>query len=132
MSGTTSGPTSCTPAAGIDAQVDLERCRSTCGPGRFLPLDPVRQYSGEPTDEPTTIRIYTGNDGDFRWYEDDGTSLDYLKNNFSLDPPPLGRHRTAAHDRTRRQRGAAADPRELVVELVPSGEKKSVRYEGNR
>jgi alpha-glucosidase (family GH31 glycosyl hydrolase) len=36
--------------------------------GTILPLDPVRQYTAEPTAEPTTIRIYTGKNGEFRMY----------------------------------------------------------------
>jgi Domain of unknown function (DUF5110) len=47
--------------------------------GTILRLDPVRQYTAEPTTEPTTIRIYPGKNGEFRLYGDDGASLDYAK-----------------------------------------------------
>jgi alpha-glucosidase/alpha-D-xyloside xylohydrolase len=47
--------------------------------GGIIPLDPVRQYTGELTIEPTTIRIYRGADGEFDLYNDDGISLKYLQ-----------------------------------------------------
>lgn len=47
--------------------------------GAIIPFDPIRQYTGEPVKEPTTLRIYPGADGQFTLYEDDGISLDYLK-----------------------------------------------------
>jgi len=48
--------------------------------GTILPLDPVRQYVDEPSVEPTTLRIYSGTDGEYKLYEDDGISLDYQDN----------------------------------------------------
>lgn len=47
--------------------------------GTVLPLDPIRQYVDEPTTEPTTLRVYTGADGSFEMYDDDGTTLNYEK-----------------------------------------------------
>jgi len=46
--------------------------------GAIIPFDPVRQYTGQKVDEPTTLKIYTGADGQFTLYADDGISLDYL------------------------------------------------------
>lgn len=43
--------------------------------GAILPIDPVRQYSAQPTTQPTTLRIYPGADGTFTWYQDDGDSF---------------------------------------------------------
>src|SRR5260370_29900236 len=47
--------------------------------GAILPLGPVKQYTGEPVDEPLTISIYPGADGAFLLYEDDGGSFNYRK-----------------------------------------------------
>jgi alpha-glucosidase/alpha-D-xyloside xylohydrolase len=47
--------------------------------GAIIPVDPVRQYTGEPVAEPTTIQVYRGANGSFTLYDDDGTSLDYLR-----------------------------------------------------
>ncbi|UCG47151.1 MAG: DUF5110 domain-containing protein [Phycisphaerales bacterium] len=46
--------------------------------GAIIPFDPVRQYTGQQVNEPTTIEIYTGANGEFTLYSDDGISLDYL------------------------------------------------------
>jgi alpha-glucosidase/alpha-D-xyloside xylohydrolase len=45
--------------------------------GAILPVDPVRQYTAQSIDEPTTIRIYPGADGTFTLYDDDGHSMGY-------------------------------------------------------
>lgn len=46
--------------------------------GAIIPLDPPREYTSEPVTAPTTIRVYTGADGEFTLYDDDGKSLAYL------------------------------------------------------
>lgn len=115
----------------LSRDVDLATLPLYVRAGAILPLDPVRQYVAQPTDEPTTVRVYTGQDGEFRWYNDDGSSLEYLDGQFAwiqfhwddgqrrltIEP---GENRSLTHE-----------PRNLVVELIPSGEKKSVQYEGN-
>lgn len=40
---------------------------------------PVKQYTSERVDEPTTLSIYPGADGAFSLYEDDGRSFDYRR-----------------------------------------------------
>jgi Domain of unknown function (DUF5110) len=42
-------------------------------------MDPVRQYTDEPTTTPTTLVVYPGADGESTWYEDDGSSFDYRR-----------------------------------------------------
>jgi alpha-glucosidase (family GH31 glycosyl hydrolase) len=45
--------------------------------GAIIPLDPIRQYTGERVTRPTQIRIFPGADGLFTLYDDDGHSLGY-------------------------------------------------------
>jgi len=52
--------------------------------GAIIPFDPVRQYTGQVVDEPTTLRIYTGEDGDYILYDDDGISNNYLEGEYNL------------------------------------------------
>jgi alpha-glucosidase/alpha-D-xyloside xylohydrolase len=52
--------------------------------GAIIPIDPIRQYTAELVNEPTTLRIFTGANGSYTLYEDDGISMDYLKGNFKL------------------------------------------------
>jgi len=47
--------------------------------GSILPLGPELQTLGEKPQDPTTLRVYTGADGDFTLYEDDGETYGYEK-----------------------------------------------------
>jgi len=42
-------------------------------------MDPVRQYTSQAIDQPTTISIYPGADAAFLLYEDDGKSFNYRR-----------------------------------------------------
>jgi alpha-glucosidase/alpha-D-xyloside xylohydrolase len=59
--------------------VDLETMPVFVRAGAIIPIDPLRQYVSEEVEEDLTFRIYTGADGDYTLYEDDGISNDYLK-----------------------------------------------------
>jgi alpha-glucosidase/alpha-D-xyloside xylohydrolase len=109
--------------------VDLETMPLYVRAGGIVPLDPVRQYTSEPTDEPMTIRIYSGADGTFRLYDDDGKSLDYQDGQFAWTK--------IAWDDESRQLTIAPDGGELppklrpfVLELIPGGEQKTINYDG--
>ncbi len=102
--------------------------------GAVIPVDPVRQYTSEPVNEPTTLRVYTGADGAYTLYEDDGSSQDYLRGHGTwirltwsdgakqlvMEPGP--------------QRGArdVVIPRQFTVQLLPTATTKTLRYEGRR
>lgn len=68
----------------INRQVDLATMPLFVRAGTILPLDPVRQYTGQETNEPLTLRIYPGADGTYTLYEDDGISLDYFNGESTL------------------------------------------------
>jgi alpha-glucosidase/alpha-D-xyloside xylohydrolase len=112
--------------------VDLATLPLYARAGAVLPLDPVRQYTGQPADGPTTVRVYPGRDGAFRLYEDDGHSLDYTRGGFAWT-------RLAWDDRARRltiepdgEGGFPAGPRTFAVELATGGGPRTVRYAGKR
>lgn len=99
--------------------------------GAVLPLDPVRQYSAQPADGPTTVRVYPGRDGAFRLY-DDGKSLDYQKGQFAWT-------RLAWDDAAKRltiepdgDAGYAVGDRTFAVELVGTDRRETVKYAGKR
>ena len=54
--------------------------------GSILPLGPVTQYVDEKPGAPLTLTVYTGADGSFSLYEDDGDSNGYAKGAFSRIP----------------------------------------------
>jgi len=61
----------------VDRAVDLATMPLFVRAGAIVPLGPVKQYTGERVDEPTTLRIYPGADGTFLLYDDDGRSYAY-------------------------------------------------------
>jgi alpha-glucosidase/alpha-D-xyloside xylohydrolase len=63
----------------IERAVDLETLPLFVRTGAILPLDPVRQFTGQAVDEPTSLKVYPGADGEFTLYEDDGQSLAYQR-----------------------------------------------------
>lgn len=54
--------------------------------GAILPMGPVMQYVDEKPDAPLTINVYTGADGRYSLYEDDGVSNGYEKGKFTRIP----------------------------------------------
>ncbi|HWC98707.1 MAG TPA: TIM-barrel domain-containing protein [Candidatus Sulfopaludibacter sp.] len=65
--------------AEITRPVDLETTPLYVRAGSVIPLGPVKQYTAEPVDAATTLRIYPGADSTFLLYEDDGESFNYRK-----------------------------------------------------
>jgi alpha-glucosidase (family GH31 glycosyl hydrolase) len=67
----------------IAREVDLSTLPLLIRAGAIVPMSPIRQYVAEPTDNPVTLRVYPGADGQFSWYEDDGISFAYQQGEFS-------------------------------------------------
>ena len=63
----------------ITRAVDLETVPLYVRAGTILPIGPVKQFTGETTDGPLTLRVYPGANGRFLLYEDDGISFGYRK-----------------------------------------------------
>ena len=102
--------------------------------GAIIPVDPVRQYTGEAVTEPTTLKIYRGADGEFTLYEDDGISQEYLKGRGTWT-------RLSWNDRAKQltiEPGAPTGATNVVtartfkVQLLPEGTTKDVTYSGKR
>jgi alpha-glucosidase (family GH31 glycosyl hydrolase) len=70
---------STTGAREVERAVDLATLPLYVRAGAVLPLDPVRQYTEEPVDAPTTLVVYPGADGVSSLYDDDGHTLDYVR-----------------------------------------------------
>ncbi|HEY7475626.1 MAG TPA: TIM-barrel domain-containing protein [Vicinamibacterales bacterium] len=118
----------------VTRKVDLATMPIYVRAGAIIPVDPVRQYTSQPVDEPTTLRVYRGANGDYTLYEDDGISQEYLKNRatwtrmtwndasreLTIEPgPPRGAPNIAAERRFR-------------VMLMPEGTTRDVTYSGRR
>jgi alpha-D-xyloside xylohydrolase len=70
----------------IDAAAPIERMPLFVRAGSIVPMGPVQQWVGEKPDAPLTITVYTGADGAFALYEDDGLGYGYEKGEFSRIP----------------------------------------------
>jgi alpha-glucosidase (family GH31 glycosyl hydrolase) len=54
--------------------------------GAILPLAPPMEYSDQRAVNPLTLEVFAGKAGLFRFYEDDGESLDYRKDGYAWTP----------------------------------------------
>jgi alpha-glucosidase/alpha-D-xyloside xylohydrolase len=118
----------------VTRAVDLATMPIYVRAGAIIPLDPIRQYTSQPVNEPTSLRVYRGTDGQFTLYEDDGISQAYLQGRGSwtritwndgarqlaIEPgPPAGASNIVAE-------------RTFNVVLLPEGTTRNVTYSGTR
>jgi alpha-D-xyloside xylohydrolase len=54
--------------------------------GSIVPFGPEIQYIGEKPEDPLTVYVYAGANGDFILYEDEGTNYNYEHGAFSEIP----------------------------------------------
>lgn len=100
--------------------------------GAIIPFDPPRQYTGQHVSDPLEIKIYSGSDGKYTLYRDDGLSLDYLDNKntditeFVWDDE--GKVLTVRPVCT--DPGADDTGMPIKLHLIPGGKTKQVEYRG--
>lgn len=70
----------------IDAAAPLQRMPLFVRAGAIVPMTQVQQYVDQIPDAPLTVVVYTGADGRFSLYEDDGTGYGYEQGEFSRIP----------------------------------------------
>ena len=70
----------------IDAAAPLERMPVFVKAGAIIPLGPMMEFTGQKPDAPVTLYVYTGANGTFELYEDDGTTYGYERGEFSRIP----------------------------------------------
>jgi alpha-D-xyloside xylohydrolase len=70
----------------ITAAAPYERMPLFVRAGSIVPTGPAIQHTGEDKGGPVTLNVYTGADGSFSLYEDDGTSRQYLHGQYSRIP----------------------------------------------
>ena len=116
----------------ITRKVDLATMPIFVRAGAIIPFDPVRQYTSQAVNEPTTLKVFCGSDGQFTLYEDDGISLDYLKGKaywtsigwneqekqLTISPGAPKGYKNEVNSRT------------FKIQLIPGNETKTVSYTG--
>jgi alpha-glucosidase (family GH31 glycosyl hydrolase) len=114
--------------------VDLSTMPIYVRAGSIIPMDPIRQYTGENVSEPTSLQVSRGADGQYTLYDDDGISQDYLAGKGSW-------MRMSWNDRSRQltiEPGAPAGATNVVVQrrfrvvMMPDRTSKDVTYSGKR
>jgi alpha-glucosidase/alpha-D-xyloside xylohydrolase len=119
----------------VPRPVDLETMPIYVRAGAIIPFDPVRQYMEEVVDEPTTIKVFGGADGEFTLYEDDGISLDYLQDRGTWTRMTWDDGARILVMEPGGPQGAVnllPDTRTFIVQLLPEGEIRTVEYGGTR
>ncbi len=119
----------------VTRTVDLATMPIYARAGAIIPVDPIRQYTSQVVEEPTRLEIYRGADGRFTLYEDDGISLDYLRNRATwtrLAWDDGERTLTVEPGAPAGVQNAPAAPRTFTVQLFPEGAKREVSYAGRR
>jgi alpha-glucosidase (family GH31 glycosyl hydrolase) len=86
--------------------------------GAIVPFDPIRQYTGQKVDEPTTLKIYQGADGQITLYGDDGISLNYVQGD---SVQTLIKWDDAANKLSIEPASKQTATRTFQVELIPLG-----------
>jgi alpha-D-xyloside xylohydrolase len=72
--------------ASVEADAPLARMPLFVKAGSIVPTGPAIQHSGESLNAPLTLNVYTGADGSFEIYEDDGLSYGYEEGQWSRIP----------------------------------------------
>ena len=70
----------------IQADAPLERIPVFVKAGSIIPVGPELQYTAEKVADPLSIYVYTGADGSFSLYEDNGLNNDYIKGQYATIP----------------------------------------------
>jgi alpha-glucosidase/alpha-D-xyloside xylohydrolase len=113
----------------VHRAVDLATMPIYVRAGAIVPVDPIRQYTGQKVEEPMTLKIYRGADGNYTLYDDDGISLDYLKGS-SVET--LFQWDDAAKRLTIEPQAKGSPKRTFKIELIPDGITKEIQYTGQR
>ena len=113
----------------VKRAVDLATMPIYVRAGAIVPVDPIRQYTGQKVDGPTTLKIYRGANGNYTLYDDDGTSLEYLKGD---SVQTLIKWDDAAKTLSLEPASKQTATRAFEVELVPDGGTKKIQYTGQR
>lgn len=116
----------------ISRPVDLATMPIYVRAGAIVPVDPVRQYTAEAVNEPTTLKIYSGADGEFTLYDDDGTSQEYLKGKGAWTKLKWNDEQRKLTIEPNTPKGAVntAVQRRFNVEFVSESKSKTVSYTG--
>lgn len=113
----------------ITRAVDLETIPLYVRAGAILPFGPLKQYTDEQVDGPLEFHVYSGADGEYLLYEDDGKSFNYRKGEWmGIDLRWNDRTRVLSMKLAPGSKMLA--PLKRNIEVRVGGQSKSVVFEG--
>ncbi len=116
----------------VTREVNLETTPLYVRGGSIISTGPVKQHTGEQVHPPLTLSVYTGKNGEAVMYEDDGTTFDfregeYMKLLCTWDDASKRLDLTLAAG----SRLLGPSSRQIEVRLIPTGESRSVEFDGS-
>ncbi len=70
----------------FEAAAPYERMPVFVKAGAIVPMGPVVQHTAAQVTSPYTLMVYAGANGEFDWYNDEGTNYNYEKGKFDIIP----------------------------------------------
>ena len=113
----------------VQRAVDLATMPIYVRAGAILPVDPIRQYTGQKVDEPTVLKVYQGSNGNYTLYDDDGISLNYLQGD---SVQTLIKWDDLAKKLSIEPASKQKATRTFKIELIPDSVTKKIQYTGQR
>ena len=113
----------------VQRAVDLATMPIYVRAGAILPVDPIRQYTGQKVDEPTVLKVYQGSNGNYTLYDDDGISLNYLQGD---SVQTLIKWDDLAKKLSIEPASKQKANRTFKIELIPDSVTKKIQYTGQR
>jgi alpha-glucosidase/alpha-D-xyloside xylohydrolase len=114
----------------VTKEVDLSMMPIYVRAGTILPVDPVRQFADEKIEGATTLRIYSGADGSFTFYDDDGISQEYLTGKGNVIDMMWDQKQGRLNLAPAAGSIPETTPRTFIAELLPGGTTREITYSG--
>ncbi len=116
----------------ITRAVDLATMPIYVRAGAIIPFDPIRQYTSQAVTGPTELKVFTGADGQFTLYDDDGSSQEYLQGKATLIGMRWNEKNKQLLLAPGTPKGFVSQPvsRTFSVKIIPGNETKTIVYGG--
>jgi len=115
----------------VDRAVDLATIPLYVRAGATIPMGPVKRFAQQNSDAPLRVDIYPGGDGEYRLYEDDGSSFDYENGQFTQTRfawTDRLRECTVALEPGSKTRSSAM--RQIELRVVPEEKTRPITFSG--
>ncbi len=116
----------------VEKAVDLSTMPIYIRAGAIIPIDTLRQSTADTTTATLTLKIYTGADGSFILYEDDGKSLAYLSGKFLQTKFTWNQQQKQFTIEPVIKTPKKLESRVFKIEWVVEGKKQTLAYSGKK